>query len=364
MARPTNRREFLQGKSALQAAGEAVEQLVENAPLEAGGVGESYLTRVGRRAMACQFEVALNTGQYPHGAAAAVATLDIVDRLEQQMTVYRDDSEISELNAAAYDSPVEVEARLFDLLSLGVRLYHDTRGAYDLTAGPLSRAWGFYERAGRVPSTDELNAAMSRVGSDKLDLDPAHRTVRFRVPEMEINLGSIGKGYALDRAAEAMLEHGIEHFLLHGGQSSVLARGSRGRFALADDANREGWWIGIRHPLRPNQRIAEVRVLNRALATSGSAVQFFLHQGRRYGHILDPRTGYPAEGSLSTTVIAPTAAEADALSTACYVLGRDAALELCRVNSQVGLIHLSPGQQRDSMEVVTGGIADEDLRWI
>jgi thiamine biosynthesis lipoprotein len=161
-----------------------------------------------------------------------------------------------------------------------------------------------------------------------------------------------------------MLEQGIEHYLLHGGQSSILARGSRGNFDNPITANREGWWIGLRHPLRPNQRIAEVRVLNRALATSGSAVQFFLHQGRRYGHILDPRTGRPAEGTLSTTVVAPTAAEADALSTACYVLGRDAALALCDKCPQIALIHISPGQQSGSIDVVTSGVADGDVRWI
>lgn len=364
MPRPTNRREFLQGKSALQAASEAVEELVEHPPLEAALAGETYLTRIGRRAMACQFEVALNTGQYPQAAAAAVQALDLIDRLEQQMTVFRDDSEISELNAAAFEEPVEVESRLFELLSLGVRLHHDTQGAYDLTAGPLSRVWGFYQRAGRVPSAEELREAMSRVGTDQLEIDPERRTVRFRVPGMEINLGSIGKGYALDRAGEVMAERGIEHYLLHGGQSSVLARGSRGRFASAEAAAREGWWIGVRHPLRPNQRMAEVRVLNRALATSGSAVQFFLHAGRRYGHILDPRTGRPAEASLSTTVLAPTAAEADALSTACYVLGRDAALEYGRSRPQIGLIHISQGNQSGSIDVLTSGIAEEDLRWL
>ena len=364
MPRPTNRREFLQGKSALQAANEAIEQLVEDAPLEASVVGESYLTRIGRRAMACQFEVALNTGQYPQGAVAAMQALDLVDRLEQQMTVFRDDSEISELNAAAFQRPIEVEPRLFELLSLGVRLYHDTHGAYDLTAGPLSRVWGFYHRAGRVPSADELSEAMLRVGTDKIELDPEHRSVRFRVAGMEINLGSIGKGYALDRAAEVIAEHGIDHYLLHGGQSSVLARGSRGQFAAEETAANEGWWIGIRHPLRPNQRMLEVRVLNRALATSGSAVQFFLQGGRRYGHLLDPRTGRPAENSLSTTVIAPTAAEADALSTACYVMGRDAALEYCHARREIGLIHISPGTQNNSIDLATSGINDEDLRWL
>jgi thiamine biosynthesis lipoprotein len=161
-----------------------------------------------------------------------------------------------------------------------------------------------------------------------------------------------------------MAEHSINDYLLHGGQSSVLARGSRGRFTSTEAAQREGWWIGLRHPLRPNQRMAEVRVLNRALATSGSAVQFFMHEGRRYGHILDPRTGWPAEGTLSATVLAPAAAMADAVSTACYVLGRDAALHYCRTRPEIGLIHISPGSQFGAIDVATSGIPDDDFRWL
>jgi thiamine biosynthesis lipoprotein len=364
MPRPTNRREFLQGKSAIEAVGEAAQQLNEEPALDAGTGGDSYLTRIGRRAMACEFEVVLNTGQYPLAAAAAVEALDLVDRLEQQMSVYREDSEISQLNATASDSPVEVEPRLFELLTSGIRLASETGGAYDLTAGPLSRVWGFYERKGRVPSPEALASALARVGADRLDVDTDRRTIAFRASDMEINLGSIGKGYALDRAAEIMSARGIEHYLLHGGQSSVLARGSRGFVSSAQVSAREGWWIGLRHPLRPNQRMAEVRVLNRALATSGSAVQFFLHEGRRYGHILDPRTGRPAEDSLSTTVLAPTAAEADAVSTACYVLGRDAALAYCRSRPEVGLIHIAQGSQTGSIDVATSGVADEDLHWL
>jgi thiamine biosynthesis lipoprotein len=364
MSRSTNRREFLQGKSALDAVADLAGPLSEEPPLDAQSSHDSYLTRVGRRAMACQFEVLLNAAQYAHGQAAALQALDLVDRLEQQMSVYRDDSEISELNAAAFDRPVTVEPRLFALLSLGIQLYHDTATAYDVTAGPLSRIWGFYQRAGRVPSDAELSEALARVGTDKLEVDLYAGTIQFRVPHMEINLGSIGKGYALDRAAEVLAGRGIQHHLLHGGQSSLLARGSRGHFPDEEAQSGEGWWIGLRNPLRPNQRMAEVRVVNRALATSGSAVQFFVHQGRRYGHILDPRSGWPAEGSLSTTVLAPTAAEADALSTACYVLGRDAALAFCRGRPEIGLIHISRGEQTATIDVATCGVADEDLRWL
>jgi thiamine biosynthesis lipoprotein len=364
--RPTNRREFLQGKAAVQAAQDLADSLVEQPPLEdrfdAAG-GDSYLVRIGRRAMACEFEVLLNAGQYPNGSAAALEALDLVDRLESQMTVYRPDSEISELNARAFDEPVEVEPKLFEILLRGIEIYRETRGAYDLTAGPLSRAWGFYRRSGRVPSDDELAEALKRVGTEKLDVDRDRRTVSFLTPGMEINLGSIGKGYALDQCAKSIADNGIQHYLLHGGQSSVLARGSRGHFAPGATAQSEGWWIGVRHPERPQQRLVEVRVLNRALATSGAAVQFFLYEGKRYGHILDPRTGRPAQGTLSATVLAPKAADADAISTACYVMGHDAALEFCRERPEVGLIIVSPGSKSGSIQVDTLNIADHDLRW-
>jgi len=365
-SRHANRREFLQGKAAVQAAQELVDRLVEEPPLEDefdAAAGDSYLVRIGRRAMACEFEVLLNAGQCANGSAAALDALDLIDRLESQMSVYRDDSEISELNARAFDEPFEVEPQLFAVLERGIELYRETQGAYDLTSGPLSRVWGFYRRAGRVPGDDELGEAVGRVGTDKLAIDHNRHTIRFLTAGMEINLGSIGKGYALDRCAERMGEHGIDHFLLHGGQSSVLARGSRGHFTTGEAAARQGWWIGVRHPERPRQRLVEVRVLNRALATSGSAAQFFLCDGKRYGHILDPRTGQPAEGTLSATVIAPTAAEADAISTACYVMGRDAALEFCRQRPKLGLIFVAPGKKSGSIHVDTLNVADEDLRW-
>lgn len=364
MPRKTHRRDFLKGKSAAQAAGELVEKLVGEPLLDPGGDGDSYLVRVGRRAMACEFEVLLNVGQYPDGTAAAVEALDLVDELEQQMTVYRDTSEISALNARAYEEPVEVEARLFQVLQLGARLYQETGGAYDLTAGPLSKIWGFYRRAGRVPTDAELAETMQHVGTDKLELDHERRTVRFRVPGMEINLGSIGKGYALDRCAELLARRGMEHYMLHGGQSSVICRGSRGYPLPSAAAAQQGWWIGIRDPYRTHQRLAELRVLNRAMATSGSGIQFFIHEGKRFGHILDPRTGRPAEGVLSATILAPTGAEADALSTACYVMGREAALGYCAKRPELGLVLISPGKNPGSIDVVTQGIAVEDIRWL
>src|SRR3972149_3939718 len=149
---------------------------------------------------------------------------------------------------------------------------------------------------------------------DHVVLDEAKRTIAFRRPGISVNLNCIGKGYALDRMAELLAGSGVPDYLLPGGRSSVWARGSR----PGEDG--VGWPIGLRHPLRPTERLAEFFLRDQALATSGSATQFFRHRGQQYGHILDPRTGRPAEGIFSATVIAASAARADALSTALYVM--------------------------------------------
>jgi len=307
--------------------------------------GDPYLVRIGRRAMACQFQVFLNAGQYTQGCPAALAALDLVERLEAQMTVYRADSEISAINREAADEAVTVESGLFDLLARSVELWRQTGGAFDITAGPLSEAWGFARREGRMPREAELADALDCVGSQWLELNHDQQAIRFARQGVQLNLGAIGKGEALDRAAAVIQQDGIDHFLFHGGQSSVLARGTRAGSAEG------GWPLGLIHPLRPHRRIGQVQLRNAALATSGSGTQFFTHRGRRYGHILDPRTGRPAEGMLCCTVLAPTAAEADALATALYVMGPAAAADWCRRHPQYSAILIWPGKKSGSVNV-------------
>jgi thiamine biosynthesis lipoprotein len=270
-----------------------------------------------------------------------------VDRLEAQMTVYCDDSELAALNRAAFHRPVADEPRLFELFERAQRLSRETGGAFDITASPLVRCWGFFHRKGCVPSEAELAEARSRVGFEHLELDEANWTVRFRRPGMEINLGSIGKGYAVDRAAAVLKNCGLDNFLLHGGQSSVLACGNR--------SGEVGWGVGIRNPLFPRRRLAMVRLRDGALGTSGSGEQFFRSQGRRYGHILDPRTGRPAEGILSVTVTAPTAAEADALATAFFVLGVEKTREYCDNHPGIGAILIPHPKRGTRLEILRLG---------
>lgn len=360
------RREFLAGRAALDAAGALAVQAADAvAPQNRQGGGEScavppapveeFLVHYRRQAMACQFEWIVPAGRYEQEAEAAMAALDEVDALEAQLTVYRPTSELMAINRRAATEAVSVEPRLFALLQTALRLSAETDGAYDITSGPLSQAWGFYRRQGRMPAAAEIDEILDRVGSHHVSLDPGSLSIRFDRPGVELNLGSIGKGYALDRAAEVLRAAGIDRALLHGGRSSVLAivpeppanerrlppnepitlrSPSTIDAAIESDVGATGWIVGIGDPARPGKRLARVQLANRAMGTSGSSEQFFRYGGKRYGHILDPRTGWPAEGLLSATVLAPTAAEADAYATACYVLGLDGALRLCE---QAGL---------------------------
>ncbi|MFM7842704.1 MAG: FAD:protein FMN transferase [Planctomycetota bacterium] len=346
-AESPNRREFLSGGAVLRAAQEAAQRAALAHDPTAAHEKAVCLLHVGRSAMACQFEIYLIAGRPPLGPDIALQALDLVDQLEAQLTVYRPHSEISHLNRSAGEAPIPVEGRLFQLLLQAQQLHADTDGAFDITAGCLSKVWGFYRREGRVPESVELEAALERVGSQHLDLEPNLATVRFRQSGLEINLGAIGKGYALDRSAEFMLAEGVPDFLIHGGTSSILARGSRG--AANDDPS--GWSVALKHPLRSEERLAEIWLRDQALGTSGAGNQFFFHRGQRYGHILDPRTGRPASGVLSSTVIASSAARADALSTAFYVGGLSLAQSYCDAHPEVSALLITPADRAGEVEL-------------
>jgi thiamine biosynthesis lipoprotein len=332
-----NRRDFLAPKSLAQTAGHvlgAVEGLRTSlAELQSE---EFALLRFIRTAMATDFEVALPLGT-PNAGAAAESALDLIDALETQLTVYQDVSEVSLLNQRAAYEAVSVEQQLFGLLQLAQRLTRQTAGAFDITTGALIKAWGFHRGPRRVPDPGELAEALSRVGMRQVVLDEENRTVRYHRRGLEINLGSIGKGYALDRTAALLRnESGIRSGLLHGGNSSVYAMGT-------EPGSNHGWTVGLSHPAQPERRFGVVRLRDRALGTSGSTYRHLEHNGRKLGHILDPRTGWPAEGIASASAIAPTAAEADALATAFYIMGVEKTREFCEGHAGVGAVLLPEG---------------------
>ncbi len=355
MARKNTRREFLKGRSAADALADAAGGPLAATDVRAGRAGAGYVVRVSRRAMACEFEVLLNAGQYPEGPDAALAALDLLEPLEQQLSVFRPGSEVSAVNRTAAGGPVEVEPRLFQLLELSERLHRATDRAFDITAAPLWEVWGFAARAARVPGEEELGEALGRVGGHLVALDARRRSVRFRKEGVQINLGGIGKGYALDRCIETLEAAGVHDLLLHAGGSSIAARGDSA-------ADPPGWIVGIPHPLRPGRRLAELRLVNRSLATSGSRFQSFVHEGRRLSHVLDPRTGRPAEGVLAATALAPDAATADALSTAFFVLGPEGAERYCNDHPGAAAVLCTLATGGGGFDLHQFGLAAGDLR--
>ena len=386
MTRKSSRRDFLRGKAAARAVADAAQSAFTDyaGPTQSPADGSAassqdrgYLLQVSREAMACEFEVSLNAGEYPNGMDTALEALDEVDAMESRLSIFRDESELAEVNRFAADGPVEVSEGLFRLLEISAQLYQQTGGAFDVSTGPLSDVWGFSRREGRIPSDAELAAALDSVGMENVVLDDQDKTVAFSRPGVRLNLGAIGKGYALDRCGAVFEAAKIENFIIHGGQSSVLAHGSsvstRPPSAIDDEDSEthsgvSGWTVGVSNPLRPGRRLAEIRLRDRALATSGSAKQFFRYKGRRYSHILDPRNGQPAsEGVLSATVLAPTATLADALSTAVFVLGPERSRELLDIYPEIGCIIVASSggvkaQGGRGEKIVHFGLDERDFR--
>jgi thiamine biosynthesis lipoprotein len=350
--RPT-RRSFLQGKGIARELSGLVHRIDDPVAIASK---RAFVVSVRRRAMACEFEVQLAAARDDDSMHHVFEALDLVEELESQLTIYRDDSEVVRLNQSANFGPATVERRLFSLIEFAKRLHRDTEGALDITSGPLSEAWGFSRREGRVPSDEQIEESRARVGMQYVDLDPATHTIAFRRPNMAINFNSLGKGYALDRMAELLAAEDIDDILLQGGKSSVLARGNQ------PGSHENGWRVGVRHPLRTSERFAEIVLDNRALSTSGAGTQFFIRRGRRYGHILDPRTGRPAEGLYSTTVLAPTATEAEALSTAFYVMGPQKAAEYCAAHPEIAALLIAPGNREGDVRLIALG-PDND-QWL
>ena len=312
------------------------------------------LLRASRPGMGSYFEVRL-AASTPGAIELATRALDRIEELEQQLTVYRDDSELSRLNATAHLGPVEVESGLFELLQRAVALGEATGGAYDVTAGALSVAWGFFRGPRRVPDAATLAEARARTGQQHLTLDPERKTVAFDRPGVMINLGSIGKGYAVDRAVDVIRDHWWPTgCLVHGGRSSLYALGSPpGRFGGR-------WEVALRNPFDADQPLGTLFLRNRGMGTSGASFQHFEVDGRIYGHILAPRTGEPGLGPASVTVLAPSAAEADALSTAFYLLGIAGARSYVAGHPEIGAVFVEEGRP-GLPRVVTLGLADGDF---
>jgi FAD:protein FMN transferase len=254
-------------------------------------------------------------GQDPQEMESAIdAAFDEVERLDHLLSNYNPQSEWSRVNREAGKMAVRVSPELFQLVSECLEYSKQSEGAFDISVSPLIKTWGFHGGMGRLPDPVKATAARLRVGYRNIILDPSAQTVHFRNAEMEIDPGGIGKGYTVDRMTEVLRQRSIESSLVAASSSTIYGLGT------PPDEPR-GWRVTIRHPEHPRDSIAEVFLKNMSLSTSGSSEKFFISNGRVYSHLMDPRTGEPAEGSL-VAVMAPRNIDTEAWTKACFVNGR------------------------------------------
>lgn len=285
------------------------------------GCGQQPLHRDTRVLMGTFVEVVS-----PDARAAKIA-FDEIGRVEGLLSKYRPDSEIARLNRAGR---LKVSAETYALLKRAKEFCRSSGGALDITVGPLVDIWGFSNKKYRVPAPSEIKEALTAVGFEKIILSDADNSVELAGTGVKIDLGAVAKGYAVDCAAEKIRQAGVKACLINaGGQISCLG----------DNSGRP-WKIAVRRPRsRGASEIIELK--DRSAATSGDYEQYFTVGDKRYSHILDPRTGYPADsGVISVTITAPGGFSADALSTAVFVLGRQKGGELVKKYPGASIVSL------------------------
>jgi thiamine biosynthesis lipoprotein len=270
---------------------------------------------------------------------AVSAAFDEVWRLERLMSNFMPDTELSRINQQAGKAPVRVSQELFDLLKRSLEFSEITGGTFDISFASVGKLWNF--RTGLLPEPADVKAQLPFVDYRKIQLDEKETSVFLPFRQMEIGLGGIGKGYAMDRAMAVLAAHGIHNAIVMAG-GDTLIRGKKGE---------ELWRIGLRDPDKKDGVLAVLPLEDQAISTSGDYERFFIKDGVRYHHILDPRTGYPARLCRSVTVLARDATTSDALTKGVFILGPQHGLELIKrldgveaiVVDDRGKMYLTPG---------------------
>ena len=288
-------------------------------------------------AMGTRFEIALHGGDPARLRTAGEEALREIERLDAQLSCYRPDSEVSWINARAAREPVKVEPRLFRLLRRCAEITVATDGAFDITIAPLLHAWGFTGDCGRVPDEAEIEAARRITGMGLVELDEENLTIRFAREGMRIDLGAVGKGYAIEMARDILLECRVASGIFHGGTSTICAIG------VQPDGS--SWKVAVRHPTDPDALLKVVPLENASLSVSAVHGKSFIEGGREFGHVIDPRIGRPVEGALAAVVIGPSPTECDALSTALLALGEPGLnTQLNRHGEYSGFVMIRPSE--------------------
>lgn len=269
-------------------------------------------------AMGSTFSVVLYGEDRNKLESASEAALEEVRRLDSLLSNYKPESEWSQVNRDAARKPVVVSQELFDLLAACVNYSRQSEGSFDITVGPLMKVWGFYRGTGHLPKPGEVKQAMDQIGYRNIKLNPADRSVSFSRSGLNLDPGGVGKGYAVDRMADVLRREGVKSALISGGGSSI--------YCLGAPPDEDGWRIKVedpRHAGDPDAPFAaEVILKDESISTSGSYEKFFVAEGKTWSHIMDPRTGYPAQGTLSVSVISPRTLDSEVWAKPYFIMGR------------------------------------------
>ena len=324
---------------------------------------------VARHAMATRFEIVLHGEDEVWLRAAAEEALDEIERLDARLSLYHPASEISHINARAAHGPVRVEPTLFGLLQQAQRLSRETDGAFDITVAPLLRCWGFLRGRGKLPDPAEVAAARAKTGMRLVTLREQDYTIGFAREGVMLDLGSIGKGYALERAVELLKDAGVRSGILHGGTSTV--------YALGSPPGAEAWKVAVPHPDFAQQTVsiggahwkdapeagkllAVIPLKDEAMSVSAVWGKAFEANGRVFGHVIDPRNGEPVDGAVLAAVVLPSATETDAFSTALLIEGPTGLERISGLRARMRTLVISRGAQPGQIRMEARGIALPD----
>ena len=295
-----------------------------------------------RGAMGSRFEITAVHADAKKGQAAIDAAYAEIERIEAIISEWRPSSTVSEINRKAGVAPVEVPQELFNLIRRSIRVSELTGGAFDITFNTVGKLWNFKSHTSPIPADEAIKDALVDIGYKRIVLDSSKRTVFLDRKGTQIGFGAIGKGYAANRAVALLKDLGVTGGVVNAGGDLVI-------FGSQEDGR--PWRIGIANPLDREKVFAWLDTTEQAVVTSGDYEHYIEVDGKRYSHILDPRTGYPAKELRSVTIVCPDGELADALATGVTVLGLKDGLELVNslrgveamVVDSKGTIHFSKG---------------------
>ncbi len=311
-------------------------------------IGEEQKIVQTRQMMGTWAEITVYSQDAKLANRAIESALDAMIEVDSLMSAYKQNSEISDINRQTGQKAVSVSPKTFFIVKSAIHYSEISDGAFDITISPLIHSWGFFRKQGHIPPKEEINQKRALVNYRLIELDSKHNRIKLLKNGMTLDLGGIAKGYAVDQAIEKLQAAKVEN---------VLVNLSGNMYAMGHPRDKDAWRIAIRHPRQKESLLGVLELQEESIATSGDYEKFFIHDGKKYSHIINPHTGYPVLGIASVTIVAKTAMEADALSTAVFVLGPEKGLQLIESKDGVEGIIVKVDKKEELSFVMSEGFS-------